>query len=72
MSSSYVWLSWSGAFAGTGVVARCGSDQAAAATVLGLIGNQRARQLSRKSGFLVPQNDDRPGKRLLSGAICSI
>jgi len=72
MSSSCLWLSWSGAFAGTGGWGTLSFEWAVAGCAPGSIQNKRIRLLSRKSGFFLPQMTIAPENRLFSGATYQI
>jgi hypothetical protein len=72
MSSSYLGLSWSGAFAGTGVWGALSFELAVADSASGSIQNKRIRLLGWKSGFFLPQMTIAPENRLFSGATCQI
>jgi hypothetical protein len=68
MSSSCLWLSWSGAFAGTGVWGTLSFEWTVAGSASGSIQNKRIRLLGWKSGFFLPQMKSAPENRLFSGA----
>jgi len=72
MSSSYLWLSWSGAFAGTGGLGTLSFKLAVADSAPGSIQNKRIRLLGWKSGFFLPQMTIAPENRLFSEAIRQI